>query len=149
MSNMRRKRVALVTGASSGIGREIAIQLASSGIYVCINYCKSESKALEVKRHIERFEGEAMLIKADITKEKEVKAMFQLIFSTQGSLDILVNNAGVYISDDIPTQGFLQHGTHLLSVRIQEQRPAESFGKAVCADRNKHTFPLDQSDLPC
>lgn len=98
---MKEKRVALITGASSGIGKEIAIQLARSGIHVCINFSRSELKALEVQQQIDKFGGTVILIKADITKEIEVKEMFSLVSLKFGSLDILVNNAGIYVPSRI------------------------------------------------
>lgn len=101
---MKQNKVALITGGSSGIGREIAIELAKQGISICINFSKSSDKAEKVKKEILELGGNVMIYKADITNENEVKKMFEYISSEFNSLDILVNNAGKYIPDFIETQ---------------------------------------------
>ncbi|MCS7233230.1 MAG: 3-oxoacyl-[acyl-carrier-protein] reductase [Synergistetes bacterium] len=88
-------KVALVTGASRGIGRAIAIELASRGVKVAINYAKSEKLAQEVLERIREGGGEAIAIKANVASEEEVKMMFEEVSSKLGEVDILVNNAGI------------------------------------------------------
>lgn len=87
-------RVALVTGASRGIGRGIAVAYGAEGAAVGVNYCASECDALEAVREIETLGGRAMAIKADVTEPAEVQAMVDRMIETYGRIDILVNNAG-------------------------------------------------------
>lgn len=88
-------KVAVVTGGSRDIGRAISVKLASEGAKVCINYNSNEAKALETLEMVKKTGGEAVLFKADVTKESEVVAMFEFAAKTfGGSVDILVNNAG-------------------------------------------------------
>jgi 3-oxoacyl-[acyl-carrier protein] reductase len=86
---------ALVTGASRGIGRAIALELASKGAKVAVNYAGSEQKAKEVVEEIRQAGGEAFAIQANVSKDEEVKEMIKSVIDTFGSLDILVNNAGI------------------------------------------------------
>ncbi|MFD1850415.1 3-oxoacyl-[acyl-carrier-protein] reductase [Oceanobacillus bengalensis] len=86
---------ALVTGASRGIGRAIAIELASQGANVAVNYAGSEQKAQAVVEEIEKLGVKAFKIQADVANESDVKAMMKEVVSQFGSLDILVNNAGI------------------------------------------------------
>lgn len=92
----KEKRVALVTGGTSGIGKEIALSLARNGATVCVNFSHSEERASLVKEEIDQMGGKASLYRADVTNEEEVSQMFDLIRSDYGILDILVNNAGMY-----------------------------------------------------
>jgi glucose 1-dehydrogenase len=95
---MKRKlegQIALVTGASSGIGAGVAKALAAEGAAVVINYSSSPDKAENVLQEIKRNGGTAFSIKADVSKEKEVVAMFQETFKQFGTVDILINNAGL------------------------------------------------------
>ncbi|MBQ1867028.1 3-oxoacyl-[acyl-carrier-protein] reductase [Selenomonas sp.] len=88
-------KVALVTGASRGIGRAIAIRLASEGAKVAINYAGNTAKAEEVKTEIEKNGGEAILVQADISSAEAVDAMIEKVTEAFGQIDILVNNAGI------------------------------------------------------
>ena len=88
-------RVAIVTGAGRGIGREAAVKLAQSGVDVVINYSRSEDAALETKRLCEEAGAKAILAKGDVSSEEECKAIVDLAISELGRLDILVNNAGI------------------------------------------------------
>ena len=88
-------RTALVTGASRGIGRAIAIELAREGAKVAINYSHSDSKAKEVAEEIHELGGVAIIYKADISNSKEVRAMVESVAKEFTHLDILVNNAGI------------------------------------------------------
>lgn len=88
-------KVALVTGASRGIGRAIALELAKKGAVVAVNYAGNEVKAQEVVDEIEQLGSKAIKIKANVAVEEEVKQMVKETISTFGSLDILVNNAGI------------------------------------------------------
>jgi glucose 1-dehydrogenase len=90
-----RGQKALVTGASSGIGRGIAIGLGHAGCEVVVNYVAGDDKAQEVVEEVQRCGGRALAIKADISKEDQVQALFQRMYEAFGTIDILVNNAGL------------------------------------------------------
>jgi len=86
---------ALVTGANSGIGEAVARGFADAGARVVVNYVAGEERAKEVVQDIERAGGEAIALRADVSKEAEVGAMFGQMIDAWGSIDILVNNAGL------------------------------------------------------
>lgn len=86
---------ALVTGASRGIGRAIALRLASEGASVAVNYNGSEAKAAEVVEQIRAAGGTAFAVQADVADAASVAAMFDTVLKEFGGLDILVNNAGI------------------------------------------------------
>lgn len=88
-------KTALVTGASRGIGRAIAIKLASEGAAVAINYAGNAKAAEEVKSIIEAAGGKAMLVQADVSNAGSVDAMIKEVVEAFGGIDILVNNAGI------------------------------------------------------
>lgn len=91
-------RVALVTGASRGIGAAIARRLAADGAKVVVNYSKSAGPAEEVVRQIRQAGGEATAVRADVSDPAQVKPLFDAARKAYGKVDILVNNAGVYAS---------------------------------------------------
>lgn len=86
---------ALVTGASRGIGRSIALELAKQGAHVAVNYAGSEDRAQAVVDEIIALGQKAFKVQADVSNEKSVKDMVKTVIDTFGSLDILVNNAGI------------------------------------------------------
>ena len=88
-------KVALVTGASRGIGRAIALKLAAEGAKVAINYAGNTAKAEEVKTEIEKNGGEAILVQADVADSAAVETMVNTVVEKFGQIDILVNNAGI------------------------------------------------------
>lgn len=92
---MLQGKAALVTGASRGIGRAIALELAKSGAKVAVNYAGSEAKAQEVVDAIKAEGGEAFAIQANVADSDSVQAMVKEVIQAFGSLDILVNNAGI------------------------------------------------------
>lgn len=92
---MLAEQVALVTGASRGIGRAIAIALAKEGAKVMINYRGNEVAAREVQDEISRLGAEADLFCADVSSAEQVNAMIGEIVAKYGRIDILVNNAGI------------------------------------------------------
>ena len=88
-------KVAVVTGASRGIGRAIALKLADEGAKVVVNYSGSQAKAEEVVARIQENGGEAIAVQASVSQTEEVTALIDTAVKTFGSLDILVNNAGI------------------------------------------------------
>lgn len=88
-------KCAVVTGASRGIGRAIALQLASEGAKVVVNYSGSEQKALEVVEEIKNNGGEAIAVQANVAESDSVQHLMKTAIDTYGSIDILVNNAGI------------------------------------------------------
>lgn len=90
------EKVALVTGASKGIGAGIARRLASDGAKVVVNYTSSESQAKEVVAEIEGAGGSAISVRADVRSKREVDALVKSAIDHFGRLDIVVNNAGIY-----------------------------------------------------
>src|SRR5690625_3326040 len=92
---MLKGKNAIVTGASRGIGRAIAIELANQGANVCINYAGNETKANEVVEELKQKGVKAFSVKADVSDEKDVKNLMKETLKEFGTIDILVNNAGI------------------------------------------------------
>ena len=88
-------KVAVVTGASRGIGRACALRLAEDGMTVVVNYSRSEAAALEVVEQIKAKGGDAIALRADVSDPAAVKEMFKTVWKTYGQIDVLVNNAGI------------------------------------------------------
>ncbi len=88
-------KVALVTGASRGIGREIALALAAEGAKVVVNYASSSAAADEVVAKIEAAGGEAIALQADVSQEEAVEGLFKAVIDRWNRVDVLVNNAGI------------------------------------------------------
>jgi len=92
---MLENKIAIVTGASRGIGKAIALTLAGYGATVIVNYCGSKESAEKVTEEIRNNGGKAMTYQADITEPESVKSMFSYVLKELGRIDILVNNAGI------------------------------------------------------
>jgi len=92
---MLQGKVALVTGASRGIGRAIALELARHGAKIAVNYAGSEAKAKEVVEEIEQMGGEAFMVQANVASSEAVEQMVKEVTERFGRIDILVNNAGI------------------------------------------------------
>ena len=88
-------KIALVTGASRGIGRAIVLELAKEGASIVINYSKDDDGAKETLEEIKKINGYGILIKEDISSYEKTKTMVDEIITTMGRIDILVNNAGI------------------------------------------------------
>jgi len=91
---MLKGKTAFITGASRGIGKAVAIELARKGIIVAIGYNRHTPKADEVKR-VKKYNIDYLILEGDISKEQDVKSMANQAFEKFGSIDILVNNAGI------------------------------------------------------
>lgn len=100
MSRKLNGKVTLVTGSSRGIGRAIAIEFAKEGAKVCVHYARSEDKAREIFDKIRSLGGEAIMIKADVSKLDEVRRLINGVVEKFGRLDILVNNAAIMLRGD-------------------------------------------------
>ncbi|HLX58270.1 MAG TPA: SDR family NAD(P)-dependent oxidoreductase, partial [Ktedonobacteraceae bacterium] len=103
------QKVAIVTGADSGIGRAIALQFASEGAVVVVNYAHALDKAEDVRQRIEQNHGKALVIQADVSQYQQVTSLIQQTVERFNRLDILVNNAGMEIHSpflDVTEQQF-------------------------------------------
>jgi glucose 1-dehydrogenase len=117
---------ALVTGANSGIGRGVALALGEAGADVIVNYVTDEAAAREVAAQIERSGVRAHAIKADVSSESAVSAMFEEMLDAFGTIDILVNNAGLQRDAAITNMTLAQWHT-VLEVNLT--------GQFLCARR--------------
>jgi len=88
-------KTALVTGASRGIGRAIALKLAEAGANIVVNYAGSEGAASETVAQVKALGRDAIMVRANVSNSEEVNEMFKAALEHFGSLDILVNNAGI------------------------------------------------------
>jgi len=95
-------KVALVTGAAVGIGRAIAVAYGREGAKVVVNYSKSRKEAEETGQLVKRAGGEALLIQADVSQDRQVRTMVGQTLEKLGRIDILVNNAGITSFVDFP-----------------------------------------------
>lgn len=119
-------RVALVTGGTSGIGKEIAKQLLTNGAKVIINYAHNEEKCKQTKKDFAEYKDKVLFIKADVSNEEEVIKMFEQI----DKLDYLINNAGTNIDAYIETFN-IKDFRKVLDVNL--------VGKVICT---KYSIPL-------
>ena len=115
-----RGQKALVTGASSGIGRGIALALAEAGADVVVNYSSGEDKARAVCNEAAKFGVSAIAVGADVADEAQVKRMFARMLDEFGTIDILVNNAG--LQQDAPFEELtLQQWNKVIGVNLTGQ----------------------------
>ncbi len=103
-------KVAVVTGASKGIGAEIARQLGAAGASVVVNYASSKAGADKVVAEITRAGGKAVAVGGDVSKASEARGIIETAVKTYGRLDILVNNSGVY--DFAPLEAITEESFH-------------------------------------
>src|ERR1700745_3154513 len=109
MSKLESK-IALVTGASKGIGAGIAKALASAGAAVVVNYASDRPGAEAMANEITKSNGRAIAVQADVSKAAHVARMFAEVKAAFGTLDILVNNAGVYTT--MPLEAMTEEEFH-------------------------------------
>lgn len=126
-------KAAVVTGASKGIGAEIARALAREGAAVAVNYNSDKAGAEKVVAQIEKAGGRAVAVKGDVAKAADVTAVFEAAQKAFGRLDILVNNAGVFEFaplEQISEPHFhRQFGVNVLGLLLASQEAAKRFGK--------------------
>jgi len=131
MSKLKNK-VAVVTGASKGIGAGIAKSLAAEGAAVIVNYSSSKEGADQVVSEITRSGGKAVAVQGDVSKSADVKRIFSETKKAFGKLDILVNNAGVYqfapLHEITEDQFHRQFNTNVLGLILATQEAAKLFG---------------------
>jgi 3-oxoacyl-[acyl-carrier protein] reductase len=125
-------KVAIVTGASKGIGAEIARKLASQGASVVVNYSASKAGAEKVVADIRAAGGKAVAIKADVSKEADVRGMFAQAKEAFGRVNVLVNNAGVYefapIEEFTPEQYRRMFDLNVLGLLLATREAVKQFG---------------------
>jgi 3-oxoacyl-[acyl-carrier protein] reductase len=127
-------KVAIVTGASKGIGAAIAKHLAAEGASVVVNYASSKDGAERVVSEIERGGGKALAVRANVAKKVEIESLFAETKKTFGRLDILVNNAGIYEFfplEEITEEHFHKHfDLNVLGLILASKEAAKYFGAA-------------------
>jgi 3-oxoacyl-[acyl-carrier protein] reductase len=125
-------KVAIVTGASKGIGAAIAKGLAAAGAAVVVNYASSREGADRVVAEIARAGGKAIAVEADVSKAGDVRRLFDATKKAFGALDVLVNNAGVYrfapIEEVTEDEFHRQFNTNVLSVLLTSREAMKHFG---------------------
>lgn len=133
MSKLQGK-VAVVTGASKGIGASIAEHLAGEGASVVINYAASKTAADAVVRRIKEKGGTAVAIQADLSKPDDVKRLFAQTKAAYGKLDVLVNNAGIYefspLDSVTPEHFHKQFNLNVLGLLLATQEAVKLIGPA-------------------
>ncbi len=132
MSRKLEGKVAVVTGASKGIGAAIAVHLAAEGAAVVVNYASSKAGADKVVDAITSKGGKAIAVQADVAQESDVRRLFAETRSAFGRLDILVNNAGIYEFaplEAITAEHFhKQFNLNVLGLLLATQEAAKLFG---------------------
>lgn len=92
-------KVIVITGASKGLGKRMALEFAKNGATVAINYLKSEKSAFETLSELKQYNPKCIAVKGDVRKKEDIANMYSTIIDTFGKVDVLVNNAGIN-SDD-------------------------------------------------
>lgn len=133
-SNKLAGKVALVTGASKGIGAEIARALAAEGAAVVVNYATSRTGADKVVADIQSAGGKAVAVQGDFSKPADITRVFAETKKQYGRLDVLVNNAGVYdfkpLEAVTPEHFHRQFDLNVLGLVLATQEAAKLFGDA-------------------
>src|SRR5207237_5039510 len=125
-------KVAVVTGASKGIGAGIAKQLATEGAAVVVNYASSKSNADKVVDEISKRGGKAIAVQGDVAKKKDIERLFAEAKEAFGKIDILVNNAGVYdfkpLEEITENEFHREFNTNVLGMMLATQESLKHFG---------------------
>jgi 3-oxoacyl-[acyl-carrier protein] reductase len=134
MAHKLKGKVAIVTGASKGIGATIAKHLAAEGVAVVVNYASSKQGAERVLADIERSGGKAIVVQANMAKKPEIERLFAEAKKAFGRVDILVNNAGIYEFsplEGITAEHFHKHfDLNVLGLIFASQEAIKHFGSA-------------------
>lgn len=124
-------KVAVITGASKGIGAAIAKEYAAHGAAVVVNYSSSKEGAEKIVKEITAQDGKAIAVQADVSKSEEVKKLFETAKNTFGRFDILVNNAGIYkfntIEEVTEEEFHRQFNTNVLGVLLSSREAVKHF----------------------
>ncbi|ALM74955.1 SDR family NAD(P)-dependent oxidoreductase [Thermococcus barophilus] len=112
-------KVALVTGASRGIGRAIAVALAQKGANVVINYVRNEEEAKRTEELCREYGVETLVIKADVSSREEVRKMVEAVIKKFGRIDILVNNAGILGNSINPLEITEEEWDKVISINLK------------------------------
>jgi 3-oxoacyl-[acyl-carrier protein] reductase len=130
--NRLKGKVAIVTGASKGIGAAIAEHMAAEGASVIVNYASSKSGAEATVKRIHAKDGKAVAIQADVSKPQDIQRLFAETKRAFGSLDILVNNAGIYemfpLEKVTPEHFHKQFDLNVLGLLLATQEAVKNFG---------------------
>jgi 3-oxoacyl-[acyl-carrier protein] reductase len=125
-------KVAIVTGASKGIGASIAKRLGADGAAVVVNYASSKDGADKVVKEITEAGGKAVAVQGDVSRSTDVQRIFDESKKAFGPVDVLVNNAGVYHFQDVDSisedQFHRQFNTNVLGIILTVQEAAKQFG---------------------
>jgi len=147
---------ALVTGASKGLGQAMAIGFARAGADVLVNYNSDEPGAIETKRRIEEHGGKAVLCKADVSKESEVRTMFESMIDSFGRIDICVPNSAIQLNanvDDMTTEEWQRvidvnlTGMFLCAREAIRAFKAQTIDRSVSYARGKLIFMSSVHDI--
>src|SRR5260221_5429208 len=134
MSQKLSGKVAVVTGASKGIGASIAQHLATAGAAVAVNYSSSKEGADKVVAEIVRSGGKAVAVRANVAKPAEIERLFAETKNAFGRIDILVNNAGIYEFaplENVTPEHFHKHfDLNVLGLLLASQQAVKHFGPA-------------------
>lgn len=134
------KKIVVVTGASRGIGRELAKRLAAERVTVVINYFHSENDAKKLLGEISEYNSDCMLVRADVTKISDVKNMCNLVEKKFGKIDVLINNAGILMDNNIQNMKYEQwkevidvnlNGTFLCCREFSKIMIEQRYGKII------------------
>ena len=127
-----KEKVAVVTGASKGIGAGIAKELAAEGAAVVVNYSSSKEGADRVVDEIAKRGGKAIAVQADVAKKKDIERLFAETKKAFGRLDVLVNNAGVYdfkpLEEVTENEFHREFDTNVLGLILATQEAVKNFG---------------------
>ena len=133
MSQRLTGKVAVVTGASKGIGAAIALHLAAEGAAVVVNYASSKAGAERVVAEITGEGGRAVAVQADVAKQADIRRLFAEAKKAFGRLDVLVNNAGVYeflpLENVTPEHFHKQFDLNVLGLILATQEAVKHFGQ--------------------
>ena len=134
MSQRLEGKVAVVTGASKGIGASIAKHLADEGAAVVVNYASGKQGADRVVAEITSKGGRAVAVQADVSRHADIKRLFAETKKALGRLDVLVNNAGMYESaplEEVTAEHFhRQFDLNVLGLLLASQEAVKYFGRA-------------------